>query len=66
MGSNNNGRPSSISNAAKQSLSKQGYAYDGLTLSNLSFIVQIQMLVELQALMGQQIYKELMVETMQD
>lgn len=30
---NNNGRPSSISNAGKQSLSKQGYAYDGLTLS---------------------------------
>jgi predicted nucleotide-binding protein (sugar kinase/HSP70/actin superfamily) len=32
--SNNNGRPSSISNAGKQSLSKQGYAYDGVTLSN--------------------------------
>jgi hypothetical protein len=31
---NNNGRPSSISNAGKHSLSKQGYAYDGLTLSN--------------------------------
>ena len=34
LGNNNNGRPSSISNAGKQSLSKQGYAYDGLTLSN--------------------------------
>jgi hypothetical protein len=32
--SNNNGRPSSISNAGKQSLSKQGFSYDGLTLSN--------------------------------
>lgn len=39
MGSNNNGRPSSISNAGKQSLSKQGYAYDGLTLSNFRFNV---------------------------
>lgn len=31
----NNGRPSSISNAGRQTLSKQGYAYDGLTLSKL-------------------------------
>jgi hypothetical protein len=30
----NTGRPSSISNAGKQSLARQGYAYEGMTLSN--------------------------------
>jgi len=30
----NNGRPSSFSNAGRQTLSKQGYAYDGLTLNS--------------------------------
>ncbi len=44
---NNNGRPSSISNAGRQSLVKQGYAYDGLTLSIKFLINQILMLVEL-------------------
>lgn len=34
IGGGNNARPSSISNAGRQTLAKQGYAYDGLTLSN--------------------------------
>ncbi len=35
----NTGRPSSISNAGKQSLARQGYAYEGMTLSNFLFML---------------------------
>ena len=57
FGNNNNGRPSSISNAGKQILSKQGYAYDGITLSKFS-IIQTQTLAEHQVQMALQTQKE--------
>ena len=68
-GMGSNGRPSSISNAGRQTLmTKQPYAYEGMTLSNFDIILQILMLAvsELLEPMAQQIQTKSMGEMMPD